>query len=126
VPSQNRSDVLPAFTRRGLVLGACTSLICAPAIVQAASIMPVRALGPVAPQHYGWVQRVFIHGVTPHLSELTRAGMSAYGTAAELNRRKVSAINGVPWDADSVISATSLMKILEPNWRNCPPFKASF
>src|SRR5262249_49147260 len=56
-----------------------------------------------------------IHGLTPHLSELSRAGMSAYGIAAELNRRKVSAINGVPWDAASVISATNLMKILEPN-----------
>jgi hypothetical protein len=40
--------------------------------------------------------------------------MSAYGIAAELNRRKVSAINGVAWDAPSVISATNLMKILEP------------
>jgi hypothetical protein len=35
-----------------------------------------------------------IHGLTPHLSELSRAGMSAYGIAAELNRRKVSAMNG--------------------------------
>jgi len=78
--------------------------------------MPVHALGPVGPQHYGWVQRVFLHCVTPDLSELTRARMSAYGIAAELNRRKVSAVNGVPWDVASVISATNLMKILEPNW----------
>jgi hypothetical protein len=49
--------------------------------------------------------------------------MSAYGIAAKLNQRKVSAINSVAWDAASVISATNLMKILEPNWRNCPPFK---
>src|SRR6266487_5516541 len=85
--------------------------------------MPVRAVGPIGPQYYGWVERTFIHGLTPHLSELSRAGMSTYGIAAELNRRKVSAVNGVPWEADSVTSATNLMKILEPNWRNCPPFK---
>jgi hypothetical protein len=117
LPTENRSDLLPAFTKRGFVLGACTSLICAPAIVRTASLMPVHALGPVAPQHYGWVQRVFIHCVTPDLSELTQAGMSAYGIAAELNRRKVSAVNGA--DVASVISATNLMKILEPNWRDC-------
>jgi len=29
------------------------------------------------------VERVFIHGLTPHLSELSRAGMSTYGIAAE-------------------------------------------
>jgi hypothetical protein len=46
-----------------------------------------------------------------------------YGIAAELNRRKVSAMNGVPWDATSVLSATNLMKILEPNWRNCGPWE---
>jgi hypothetical protein len=40
--------------------------------------------------------------------------MSAYGIAAELNRRKVSAMNGLPWDAASVISAKDLMKILDP------------
>jgi len=72
------------------------------------------------------VERTFIHGLTPHLSELSRAGMSAYGIAAELNRRKVSAVNGVPWEADSVISATNLMKILQPDWRNCPPFRPFF
>jgi hypothetical protein len=126
LPTQNRSDLLPGFTRRGLIVGACTSLICVPAIVRAASLMPIRALGPVGPQHYGWVQRVFIHTLTPHLSELTRAAMSAYGIAAELNRRKVSAMNGVPWDADSLISAKDLMKILEPNWRDCPAWKAAF
>ena len=84
--------------------------------------MPVRAVGPIGPQYYGWVERTFIHNLTPHLSELSRAGMSPYGIAAELNRRKVSAVNGVPWEAGSVISATNLMKILQPNWRDCEPW----
>jgi hypothetical protein len=101
--------VISDITRRSFSLAASASVICAPVIVRAASLMPVRAVGPIEPQYYG---------------ELSRAGMSAYGIAAELNRRKVSAINGVAWDAPSVISATNLMKILEPNWRNCPPFKS--
>ena len=122
LPTQNRSDINTGITRRGFILAASASVICAPAIVRAASLMPVRALGPIGPQYYGWVERVFIHGLTPHLSELSRAGMSPYGMAAELNRRKVSAVNGVPWEADSVISATNLMKILQPNWRDCEPW----
>ncbi len=35
--------------------------------------------------------------VTRHLSELSRAGMSPYGIAAELYRRKISAVKGIPW-----------------------------
>jgi hypothetical protein len=114
--------VISDITRRSFILAASASVISGPAIVRAASLMPVRAVGPIQPQYYGWCERTFIHGLTPHLGELSRAEMSAYGIAAA-ERRKVSAINGVPWDAPSVISATNLMKILEPNWRNCPPFK---
>jgi hypothetical protein len=84
------------FTRRSFILAASASVICAPPIVRAASLMPVRAVGPVGPQYYGLCERTFIHGLTPHLSELSRAGASAYGVAAELNGRKVSAVNGVP------------------------------
>ena len=108
------------ITRRGLILAASASVICAPAIVRAASLMPVRAIGPIEPPYWGSVYHWFISGVTPHLSELRQAGMSAYGIAAELNRRKVSAANGVPWDADFVISATKLMKLFHPDWRNWP------
>jgi len=124
LPIQNPSGINAEITRRRFILAASASVICAPAIVRAASLMPVRAVGPIEPQYYGWVERTFIHGLTPDLSELSRAGMSPYGIAAELNRRQVTAMNGVPWEADSVISATSLLKILQPNWRNCRPFRA--
>ena len=126
MPIQNPSSLAAGITRRRFILAASASVICAPVIVRAASLMPVRAVGPIGPQYYGWVERTFIHGLTPHLSELIRAGMSAYGMAAELNRRKVSAVNGVPWEADSVTSATNLMKILEPNWRNCQSSRPFF
>ena len=98
LPIQNPSGVAAGITRRRFILAASASAICAPAIVRAASLMPVRAVGPIGPQYYGWVERIFIHNLTPHLSELSRAGMSPYGIAAELNRRKVSAVNGVPWE----------------------------
>ena len=36
--------MIDPMTRRGIVVGAAVSLICAPAIVRAASLMPVRGL----------------------------------------------------------------------------------
>ncbi len=117
---QNPSHGRTGITRRGLILAASASVICAPAIVRAASLMPVRAIGPIEPPYWGSVHHWFIDGVTPHLSELHQAGMSAYGIAAELNRRNVGAANGIPWEADSVISATKLMKLFNPDWRNWP------
>ena len=118
----NPLDHGAGITRRRLILAAAAA-ICIPAIVRAGSLMPVRAVGPIKPHYYGWAERTFIHARTPDLSELTRAGMSAYEMAAELNRREVSGMNNVPWNADTVIFATNLMKILEPNWRNCRPGK---
>jgi hypothetical protein len=40
------------ITRRSIFIGAAASLICAPAIVRATSLMPVRRLrGPIGPQY---------------------------------------------------------------------------
>ena len=83
LPTPKPSGINAEITRRGFILAASASVICAPVIVRAASLMPVRAVGPIGPQYYGWAERTFIHGLTPHLSELSRAGMSTYGIAAE-------------------------------------------
>ncbi len=56
-PSHSRAGITP----RRLILAASASVICAPVVVRAASLMPVRAVGPIGPQYYGWVERVFIH-----------------------------------------------------------------
>ena len=37
-------------------------MICAPVIVRAASLMPVRAVGPIGSQYHGRAERIFIHG----------------------------------------------------------------
>jgi hypothetical protein len=78
LPTPNPSGINAEITRRRFILAASASVICAPAIVRAASLMPVRAIRPIGPQYYGWVERVFIHCLTPHLSELSRAGLSAF------------------------------------------------
>ena len=52
------------ITRRSIFIGAAASLICAPAIVRAASLMPVRSLkGPIGPQYAGFCERLFYHSL---------------------------------------------------------------
>jgi hypothetical protein len=50
------------ITRRGIFIGAAVSLVCAPAIVRATSLMPIRrSLFPVGPQHAGYCERLYFH-----------------------------------------------------------------
>ena len=66
--SQHDADVrtaLPPTHRRNLLIGVTASLLCAPAIVRASSLMPVKVVEwtplalPVSEKPYaGWVERV--------------------------------------------------------------------
>jgi hypothetical protein len=48
-------------SRRNLLIGASCALICAPAIVKVANIMPVRRLVvPAQPNYYGFTDRLWI------------------------------------------------------------------
>jgi hypothetical protein len=50
------------LTRRSIFLGAAASLLCAPAIVRATSLMPVRGLIlPIERPQAGFCQRLFYH-----------------------------------------------------------------
>jgi hypothetical protein len=50
------------LTRRHIFVGGVASLICAPAIVRAESLMPIRALiVPMQPVHAGFVERLRFH-----------------------------------------------------------------
>ena len=47
------------ITRRSTLIGAAASLLCAPAIVRATNLMPVRRLPfPYGPQYAGYVERL--------------------------------------------------------------------
>ena len=55
-------------TRRSIFVGAAASLICAPAIVRAASLMPVRRLrGPIGPQYAGFCERLMYQSLDSNL-----------------------------------------------------------
>jgi hypothetical protein len=69
------NDQRSLITRRSILIGATASLICAPAIVRAANIMPVRRLPfPYGPQYAGYVDRLFLHSIESSLKACLRAG----------------------------------------------------
>lgn len=56
------------ITRRRIFVGAAASLLCAPAIVRVANLMPVRRLPfPYGPQYAGFVDRLFLHSIEGRL-----------------------------------------------------------
>src|ERR1700676_5001468 len=66
------------MTRRSLFIGAAASLLCAPAIVRATNLMPVRRLPfPYGPQYAGYVDRLFFHSLESSLQTALRAGRTS-------------------------------------------------
>jgi hypothetical protein len=56
------------MTRRSIFVGAAASLISAPVIVRAASLMPVHRLrGPIGPQYAGFCQRLMYRSLDSNL-----------------------------------------------------------
>jgi hypothetical protein len=56
------------ITRRSIFVGAAASLICAPSIARATSLMPVRSLRlSIGPQHAGFSSRLFYHSLDTNL-----------------------------------------------------------
>jgi hypothetical protein len=52
----------PMFTRRRIFVCGVASVICAPAIVRAGSLMPIRALiVPMQPVYWGFIDRLRFH-----------------------------------------------------------------
>jgi hypothetical protein len=66
------------ITRRGIFIGPVASLLCAPAIVRAANLMPVRRLPfSVWPQSAGLVERLYLHALEGSLQAGSRAGQTS-------------------------------------------------
>jgi hypothetical protein len=64
-PTSNHDGLI---TRRSILIGAAASLICAPAIVRATSLMPVRRPPPpFGPQYAGFWERLLYHSLDSNL-----------------------------------------------------------
>jgi hypothetical protein len=87
------------IARRKFLVGAAASLMCAPAVVRASSLMPVRSFTPhVELPHCGFAQRVYVQGHIPKIVALRNSGLSVTEIAAALNLQGTRAMNGIPCD----------------------------
>jgi hypothetical protein len=78
------------LTRRHILVGSITSVICAPAIVRAESLMPIRALMvPMQPVHAGFVERLRFHWMERTLKNgWTTARARTFGGISENDARR--------------------------------------
>ena len=75
-PSHDRQP-----TRRRVFIGAAASVLCTPAIVRAANVMPVRGLiMPIERPYAGFVQRLFYHWCDQALKKGPKGGYAIVGT----------------------------------------------
>ena len=78
------------LTRRRMLIGSLASLICAPAIVRAESLMQIRALiVPMQPLHAGFVERLRFHWLELALKkEWTDKAALTFGGISENEARR--------------------------------------
>jgi hypothetical protein len=95
------------ITRRNVIIGAAASLICAPAIVRAGHIMPVRRIILKSDvNYYGWIDRLWASQYLSTIMERQNAGLSANEIAAEMNAKEYSYSSPgetTEWDARRVL-----------------------
>src|SRR5579871_2981723 len=98
---------LSMVVRRNFIVGIATSLICAPAVVHASSLMPIR-MPPYEAAVWGQITRLYVHTYLPTIMKLQADGLSQAAIAGVLNLKGSAAMNGVPWNASNVQSVIGL------------------
>ena len=74
IPNNDQNILI---TRRSVFIGAAASLLCAPANVNIANLMPVRRLPfPNGPRHAGFIERLFLHSIESSLQDALRRGLT--------------------------------------------------
>lgn len=67
------------FLTRRSIIGIAASLLCAPAIVRATNLMPVRRLPcPYGPQYVGFVERLYLHALESHVRNVKPGQMNTF------------------------------------------------
>ena len=98
------------ITRRDFLIRTSAALVCAPAVVRATNLMPIRRIILPTAHYYGFVERLFLSSVGPPATELIHAGFSAEEAAREMNRRRITNMNGAPWEAQHVLGVMRMLQ----------------
>ena len=93
------------ITRRSFLVTTPAALIFAPPFVQATNLMPLRGIVlPLERSYFGFVDRLYVYSHVSKIRRLQNVGLSLHQVADGLNKYRSTAINGVPWNAQNVIS----------------------
>ena len=101
------------ITRRNVLIGASATLVCAPAVIRVAGLMPIRRIILPTAHYYGFVERLFLSVAGPPATELINAGFSAEEAAREMSRRKIINMNSAPWEARHVLGVRQMWREVE-------------
>ena len=93
------------ITRRSFLVITLEALIFAPPFVPAANLMPLRGIVlPPERNYFGFVDRLYVYTRVSKITRLQNNGLSLHQVANELNKHRSTAMNGVPWNVENVIS----------------------
>jgi hypothetical protein len=96
--------------RRQFLMGVTATALCAPAIVRAESLMPIKGAVLLPDiRYFGFVDRLYVHINLPPILTLQQQGRTAHEIAATM---KASAMNGRPWDAHAVMAVIERDRII--------------
>jgi len=91
------------MTRRSFFV-TTSAAFCAPAVLRAANLMPLRGIIlPFERNYFGFLDRLWVNLHLPKITQLYNDGFSAHEIASELNRMRWTAINGNAWDVQHVL-----------------------
>jgi hypothetical protein len=97
------------LNRRKFLISASCAILCAPAVVRAEILMPIRGIILCEDiPHYGFVERLGAHSHMQSIQPLLVNGLSACEIAVELNGRNSKGVNGLKWDANKVLGIIRL------------------
>lgn len=96
------------IARRSFLLGSAAALLDTPAIVRAASLIPVSSAPSTARPAYGFAQRLFVSANLRPIVDLLAAGLSPSEAAGVMNWDGRRALKGLPWEAASVARLIAL------------------
>ena len=102
------------ITRRSFLTNASAFLLCAPAVVRAANLMPLCGIiFPPEALQFGFASRLYVYTHMRAITQLQNDGLSLHQIAGEFNRQGRWAAHDRSWDVHRVIGVLKQNKQIQ-------------